>query len=132
MPSKVKIPRPAKAPKCHVRRGDQVIVLSGASRGKTGTVIKLFPFDQRALVEGEAAQYDTRHVKANPQANVQGGRVQRLRSIHISKLALLDPTTKKAAKVRHERTDKGMVRVAKKSGHRFLESAGAGAPAAKP
>ena len=129
MPSKVKLPRPAKAPKCHVRRGDQVIVLSGSSRGKTGTVIKLFPFDQRALVEGEAAQYDTKHVRPNPQANVQGGRVQRLRTIHVSKLALLDPTTKKAAKVRHERTADGMVRVAKKSGHRFTESAGA--PATK-
>ena len=129
MPSKVKIPRPAKAPKCHVRRGDKVIVTSGANRGKTGTVIKLFPFDQRALVEGEASQFDTRHVKPNPQANVQGGRVQRLRPIHLSKLALVDPTTNKAARVKHERTDKGMVRVAKKSGHRFLEAAGA--PAAK-
>jgi large subunit ribosomal protein L24 len=130
MPSKVKIPKPAKAPKCHVHRGDKVIVRSGASRGKTGTIIKLFPFDQRALVEGEAAQYDTRHVKANPQANVQGGRIQRLRSIHISKLALVDPGTNKAARVRHERTDKGMVRVAKGSGHRFTETT-APVPAAK-
>jgi large subunit ribosomal protein L24 len=120
MPSKVKIPRPDQAPKCHVRRGDKVIVRSGAARGKTGTVIKVFPFEQRALVEGEAAIYDTRHIKANPQANEQGGRVKRLRSIHIAKLALLDPTTNKAAKVRHERTeDGGTVRVAKKSGHRF-------------
>ncbi len=120
MPSKVKFDKPARAPKCHVRRGDRVILISGANRGKTGTVIKLFPFKGRALVEGEAAQYDTRHVRPNPQANVQGGRVQRLRAIPLSKLALLDPTTSKAAKVRHERTDKGMVRVAKKSGHRFL------------
>jgi large subunit ribosomal protein L24 len=123
MPSKVKFAKPAKAPKIHVRRGDQVMVISGASRGKTGTVIKVFPFDQRALVDGEAAQHDTRHVKPNPQANVQGGRVERLRAIHVAKLALLDPTTKKAARVRHERTAEGMVRVAKKSGHRFVVDA---------
>jgi ribosomal protein L24 len=40
--------------------------------------------------------------------------------VHVSKLALLDPTTNKAAtRVKHERTDAGVVRVAKKSGHRF-------------
>ena len=85
MPSKVMLPQPIKPPKVHVRTGDKVIVLSGASRGKTGTVIKVFPRDQRALVEGDAAVYDTRHVKANPQAGVEGGRIKRLRPLHVSK-----------------------------------------------
>jgi large subunit ribosomal protein L24 len=129
MPSKVKYPRPAKAPKSHVRRGDRVIVLSGASKGKTGTIIKVFPFEQRALVEGEAATYDTRHVKANPQGGIQGGRIKRLRAVHMSKLALLDPTSNKAARVRHEKTEHGTIRVAKKSGHRFLVETLAAAPA---
>jgi large subunit ribosomal protein L24 len=120
MPSKVKLPKPAHPPKLHVRTGDKVIVLSGSTRGKTGTVIRVFPEDQRALVDGEAAVYETKHVKPNPQAQVTGGRVKRLRPIHTSKLALVDPTTGKAAvRVRHERTATGMVRVAKKSGHRF-------------
>lgn len=119
MASKVKLPQPEKTPKCHVRTGDKVIVLSGDNKGKTGTVIKVFPLEQRALVEGDAAVYDTKHVKPNPQAGVEGGRVQRLRPLHVSKLALLDPTTNKPARVRHERTDSGMVRVAKKSGHKF-------------
>ena len=119
MASKVKLPQPDKNLKCHVRTGDKVVVLSGDSKGKTGTVIKVFPLDQRALVEGDAAIYDTKHVKANPQAGVEGGRVQRLRPMHVSKLALLDPTTNKATRVRRERTDAGVVRVAKKSGHKF-------------
>lgn len=123
MPSKVKLPKPAKAPKCHVRTGDKVVVLSGATKGKTGTVIKVFPADQRAIVDGDAAVYQTRHVRANPQAGVEGGRVRRMRPIHISKLALLDPTTNKATRVRRERTADGVVRVAKKSGHRFPASA---------
>jgi len=129
MPSKVKYPRPAKPPKAHVRRGDRVIVLSGSAKGKTGTIIKVFPWEGRALVEGEAAIYDTRHVKANPQSGVQGGRIKRLRAMHMSKLALLDPTSNKAARVKHERTETGMIRVAKKSGHRFLVETISAAPA---
>jgi large subunit ribosomal protein L24 len=119
MPSKVKLPRPDKQLKCHLRTGDKVIVLSGDNKGKTGVIIKIFPQDQRALVEGDAAVYDTKHVKANPQAGVEGGRIQRLRPLHVSKLALVDPTTSKATRIRRERSADGMVRVAKKSGHRF-------------
>jgi len=119
MASKVKLPQPEKQLKCHVRTGDKVIVLSGDNKGKTGTVIKVFPQEQRALVEGDAAIHDTKHVKANPQAGVEGGRIQRLRPLHVSKLALVDPTTNKATRVRHERTKDSVVRVAKKSGHKF-------------
>jgi large subunit ribosomal protein L24 len=123
MPSKVKFPKPDKQLKCHVRTGDKVIVRSGANKGKTGTVIKVFPQEQRALVEGEAAMFDTRHVRANPQAGVEGGRIQRIRPLHVSKLALVDPTTGKATRVRHERNADGVVRVAKKSGHKFAVAA---------
>ena len=123
MASKVKLPRPVKAPKVHVRTGDKVVVLSGANRGKTGTVIKVFPREQRALVEGDAAVFDTRHVKANPQAGIEGGRIKRLRPLHVAKLALVDPASGKAVRVRHERSEHGMVRVAKKTGHRFPLSA---------
>ena len=122
MPSKVKKPVSATR-KVHVRRGDKVVVLSGDTRGKTGTVIKVFPAEQRALVDGDAAIYDTKHIKPNPQANIEGGRQQKLRKLHFSKLALLDPTTNKPTRVKRERTDKGVVRVSKKSNHRFEASA---------
>jgi len=122
MPSKFKAPRPEKNLKCHVRTGDKVVVLSGDTKGKTGTVIKVFPLDQRALVEGDAAIHDTKHVKANPQAGVEGGRIQRMRPMHVSKLALLDPTTNKPTRVRRERGENGVVRVAKKSGHKFTSA----------
>ena len=125
MASKVKKPKLPNHAKCHVRTGDKVILLTGpkAVRGKTGTVIKVFPRLQRAIVEGECAQFDTKHVKANPQAGVEGGRIRRLRPVHVSNLALLDPTTNKPTRVRHERTEHGGVRVAKKSGHRFATGA---------
>jgi large subunit ribosomal protein L24 len=115
---KAKLVRPAK---CHIRTGDTVVLLTGPKerRGKTGTVIRVWPKLQRALVDGDCAAYDTKHVRANPQAGIEGGRIQRLRPVHISNLALLDPTTGKATRVRHERTEQGVVRVAVKSGHRF-------------
>ncbi len=121
MASKVKKPQLPNNAKCHVRTGDKVILLTGpkAVRGKTGTIIKVFPRLQRAIVDGECAQYQTKHVKANPQAGVEGGRIRRLRTVHVSNLALADPTTNKPTRVRHERTEAGSVRVAKKSGHRF-------------
>jgi large subunit ribosomal protein L24 len=119
MPSKVKKPQPVGQQQVHVRTGDKVIVLSGDQRGKTGTVIKVFPAEQRAIVDGDAGHYEIRHVRANPQANVEGGRIRRLRPIHVSKLALVDPTTGKAAtRVRH---DKG-VRVARGSKHQFVKA----------
>jgi large subunit ribosomal protein L24 len=118
---KPKAKQRAVSPKCHIRTGDTVILLTGprVRRGKTGTVIRVWPRKQRALVDGECAAHDTRHVRANPQEKKEGGRVQRLRTIHISNLALLDPTTRRPTRIRHERTGTGMVRVAKKSGHRF-------------
>jgi large subunit ribosomal protein L24 len=118
----VKLPKPDKQLKCHVRTGDQVIVISGSNKGKKGTIIEVFTQDQRAWVEGEAAVYVTKHIKPNPQAGIEGGRVQRLRPMHVSKLALVDPTSGKATRVKHERTADGLVRVAKKSCHRFPAS----------
>lgn len=109
-------------PKCHIRTGDTVVLISGPKerRGKSGTVIRVFPRRQRAVVDGPCAAVDVRHIRANPQANVEGGRVTRLRSIHISNLALLDPETGKPTRVRRERDENGkLVRVSKKSGHRF-------------
>jgi len=106
-------------PRCHVRKGDTVMVISGQNRGKTGTVIKVWPVDQRVLVDCDAAFYHTHHVKPDPQRRIEGGRVQRLRPIHISNVQLLDPTTSKPCRVRRERVDGKLVRVSKRSGHRF-------------
>jgi large subunit ribosomal protein L24 len=121
MPSKVKKPISEQA-KLHVRSGDTVVVLSGDARGKQGTVIKVFPKELRALVDGDAALFDTKHVKADPQQQKEGGRIRRLRKIHVSKLALLDPTSGKAApRLKHvKQADGSVARVARKSGHAFI------------
>jgi len=105
--------------KFHVRSGDEVIVISGANKGKNGTIIKVMPDRERVLVDGEAAVHNTKHLRADPNNNVEGGRVQRLRPIHISNVALVDPSTGKACRIRRERVDGKPVRVSKASGHRF-------------
>ena len=67
--------------KAHVKRGDQVVVLSGKSKGKRGKVIAVFPKRQRAIVEG--LQMIKRHTKKSQQ-HPNGAIVEREGSVHIS------------------------------------------------
>jgi large subunit ribosomal protein L24 len=72
-------------PKFHIKRGDEVVVLSGAHKGKSGKVLELLPAKQRARVEGVAMI--KRHVKKS-QENPNGAIVEREGSVHISNLQL--------------------------------------------
>jgi large subunit ribosomal protein L24 len=71
--------------KFHVKRGDQVIVISGAHRGKNGKVLEILAGKQRARVEGLALI--KRHLKKS-QEHPQGTIAEREGSIHISNLML--------------------------------------------
>lgn len=68
-----------------IKKGDVVQVISGADKGRTGKVLQTFTEKQRVLVEG--INMVKKHVKPNPQANVEGGIVKREASIHISNVA---------------------------------------------
>ena len=105
--------------KFHVKTGDKVIVIAGKNKGKTGTVIKVLRDKERVLLDGEAAVYTTKHIKPDPQNQVEGGRIPHQRPIHVSNVALVDPSTNKATRVKHERDGKKVVRVSKASGHKF-------------
>ncbi|MFW5882225.1 MAG: 50S ribosomal protein L24 [Planctomycetota bacterium] len=111
--------KPKVRAKCHVRTGDTVMVISGANKGTTGTVIEVDPKRQRVVLDGEAAVYHTKHLRGDPNRNIEGGRVEKPRAIHISNVLLLDPETRKPTRVRRERTDGKVTRVSVKSGHRF-------------
>jgi len=102
-----------------VKTGDQVVVISGKNKGQTGTVIKVLRDKERVLLDGDAAAYTTKHQRPDPQNQIEGGRIQHQRPIHVSNVALLDPTTNKATRVRRERDGKKVVRVSKASGHKF-------------
>ena len=79
-----------------IRREDEVIVLTGRDRGKTGRVQRILP-DGRAIVTG--VQMVKKHVRPNPQAGEQGGIVEREAPIQLSNLSLVHPETGKPARV---------------------------------
>lgn len=79
-----------------IRKNDSVIVISGNSKGKTGKVLKVFPSENRVIIEG--VNLRKRHTKAN-QKNPQGGILEKEAPIHVSNVMLLDPKTNEPTKI---------------------------------
>ena len=96
-----------------IKKGDTVIVLSGKDKGKTGEVTRSMPKDGKVVVSG--VNIATRHKKPS-QVNPQGGLERTEAPLHVSKVALADPKSGKATRVRFEVRDGKKVRVAVKSG----------------
>ena len=96
-----------------IRKGDTVVVLSGKDKGRTGEVIKSMPKDGKVVVAG--VNVAVRHKKPT-QVNPQGGLERREAPLHVSKVAVADPKTGQATRVRFETRDGKKVRVAVKSG----------------
>ena len=96
-----------------IRKGDKVVVLSGKDKGKTGEVTRAMPKDGKVIVAG--VNIAVRHRKPT-QANPQGGLERREAPLHVSKVAVADPKTGQATRVRFETRDGKKVRVAAKSG----------------
>jgi large subunit ribosomal protein L24 len=97
-----------------IKKGDKVVVITGASKGVEGEVLQVFPKDNRAVVQGVAIA--KRHTKPKGMGQ-PGGIVEREASVHMSNLALLDPATGKPTKVGFRVLEGGKkIRVARKSG----------------
>jgi large subunit ribosomal protein L24 len=79
-----------------IRKGDQVIVLTGRDKGKRGTVSQRVDED-RIVVEG--VNVVKKHVKPNPMKGATGGVVSKTMSIHQSNVAIFNPATGKADRV---------------------------------
>jgi large subunit ribosomal protein L24 len=71
--------------KFHIKRGDQVVVISGSHKGKSGKVLEVQPAKSRAIVEGVAMV--KRHLKKS-QDNPQGAILEREGTVHVSNLML--------------------------------------------
>lgn len=83
-----------------VKVGDNVVVVAGKDKGKTGRVLRIVKKekkDTRLYVEG--INMVKKHTKPNPNKQVQGGIVEKEAAIHVSNVALLNPTTNKADRV---------------------------------
>ena len=99
-----------------IRHDDNVIVISGKDKGKTGKVIRVEPANGRVFVEG--LNMIKRHqapVAGRP--NLQVGVIEREGPIHVSNVALIDPKDHKPTRVGHTTNEQGKrVRVARRSG----------------
>lgn len=95
-----------------IKKGDKVVVIAGREKGKEGTVAKVLPKEEKVVITG--LNMVKKHIKPN-QAEPEGKITEKEAPIHVSNVALVDPKTKKATKVRYEVKDGKKVRVAKKS-----------------
>ena len=87
-----------------IRKGDEVIVITGKDKGRTGTVIQVLD-DDRVLVEG--INVAKKHVKANPNVGEPGGIKDKNMPLHVSNVQLYNPKTKRGDRVGIRVDDKG-------------------------
>jgi len=97
----------------HVKKGDQVIVLTGKDKGKRGEVLAAFPKESRVIVQG--INMVKRHTRPTMQS--QGGIIEREAPIHVSNVSHIDPKTNTATRIGFKVLEDGRkVRIARKSG----------------
>ena len=96
-----------------IKKGDKVVVLSGRDKGRSGEVIQVMPKDERALIRG--VNMVTRHQKQS--AAQEGGLIRKEAPVHLSNIAIADPTDGKPTRVGFKTLNDGRkVRFAKRSG----------------
>ena len=96
-----------------VRKGDRVVVTAGRDKGKSGEVLRVYPAEERVLVNG--VNVVKRHQRQT--AKAQGGIVSKESPIHLSKVAHVDPKTGSPTRIGFKILGDGRrVRFAKKSG----------------
>lgn len=99
--------------KLSIKKGDQVVVLTGRDKGKKGEVIRAIPADRRVIVQG--VNIVKRHTRQTAQS--QGGIIEKEAPVDISNVAVVDPKTGEATRVGYKVLEDGRkVRFAKKSG----------------
>ena len=105
------------ASRLKIRRDDQVLVISGKDRGKTGRVLEVDPKKDRVFVEG--LNIVKRHQRPRPGSTDPGGVIEKPGPIHISNVMLIDPSDSKPTKVGIVREDGVRRRVARRTGNKL-------------
>ena len=99
--------------KLKIKKGDNVVVISGRDKGRTGEVLRVFPTERRVIVQG--VNIAKRHTK--PRMGEPGGIVEKELALHISNIAHVDPASGKPTRVGYKILGDGRkVRVAHRSG----------------
>jgi large subunit ribosomal protein L24 len=100
-------------PKMKIKKGDNVVVISGRDKGKAGEVLRVLPVERRLIVQG--VHVARRHTK--PRMGDPGGIVDKELTIHVSNVAHIDPQSNKPTRVGYKTLDDGRkVRFARRSG----------------
>ena len=97
----------------NIKKGDNVIVIAGKDRGKTGKVVKSMPFLNKVVVEG--ANVMKRHEKPRKQGS-KGQTVEVAMPMNVSNVMIVDPKTGKKSRIGKKLVGNKYVRVSKKSG----------------
>ena len=97
-----------------IRKGDTVLVISGAARGRRGEVLRVLPKDNRAVVQG--VNVVKKHTKPTGMGQ-PGGIVEVEAPLHLSNLKLIDPKTDKPTRVGFRIDGGRKVRIAKATGN---------------
>ena len=98
--------------KIKLKKGDEVVVLTGKDKGKKGKIIRMIPKQMKAIVA------DINKVKKNqkPDNNQPGGIIDKEMPMHISNLSFYDPSLKKAVKIGYKLESNKKIRINKSSG----------------
>ncbi|MBV8678982.1 MAG: 50S ribosomal protein L24 [Aquitalea sp.] len=96
-----------------IRKGDEVVVITGKDKGKRGTVLRVL--EEKLVVEG--VNVAKKHQKPNPVRGVAGGIVEKIMPVDASNVAIFNPASQKADRVGFKTLEDGRkVRVFKSSG----------------
>ena len=101
-----------------IKKGDNVMVITGKDKGKTGEVLNVLPDQQKVVVRG--VNIIKRHTK--PSQTAPGGIVERENAIHLSNVALIDPTSNKATKIGFRTLEDGRKVRFSKSSNEILDA----------
>jgi|SRR3989344_7859485 len=96
-----------------IKKGDNVIVISGKDKGKTGKILKVFPKLEKLVVEGVNIVKRRRKPRKE---GAKGQTVEVTMPIHVSNAMLVDPESGKRTRIGKKIVDGVTVRIAKKSG----------------
>lgn len=130
MPTKAEVKQLAQHIKVKIRKGDQVMIISGKDKGQTGFVAAVSPKEQKVIILKENEENPEQPIPLNAaikhrKRRTEGERSARIRipvPIHISNVMVLDLKTKAPTRVGRKKVDGKIVRYAKKSGDQLPDA----------